>query len=110
MTRTTDRVTTRTTETATDTASATGIDRPIPELGFDEALDELKRTVAELETGGQPLELALARHERAAALLAHCERLLNAAQLRVQQLVGQAGSLRAVDVRPEDAEEAPGAE
>jgi len=79
----------------------------IDALGFDEALDELKRTVAELETGGQALEVALARHERAAALLAHCERLLSAAQLRVAQLVSQAGSLRAVEVQPEDAEEAP---
>ncbi len=90
------------------TNPTTAPDPTIAELGFDEALDELKRTVAELESGGQPLEVALARHERAAALLAHCEGLLNAAQLRVAQLVGQAGSLRAVDVRPEDAEEAPG--
>jgi exodeoxyribonuclease VII small subunit len=89
------------------TNQTTAPDPAIAELNFDEALEELKRTVAELESGGQPLEVALARHERAAALLAHCERLLNAAQLRVAQLVGQAGSLRAVDVRPEDAEEAP---
>ncbi len=79
----------------------------IDDLGFDEALDELKRTVSELEAGGQPLETALARHERAAALLQHCERLLDAAQLRVSQLVSQAGALRSVDVKPEDAEEAP---
>lgn len=82
-------------------------ERPIADLGFDEALDELKRTVGELEAGGQPLEDALARHERAAALLQHCERLLDAAQLRVSQLVSQAGTLRAVDVKPDDAEEAP---
>lgn len=82
----------------------------IEDLGFDEALDELKRTVAELEAGGQPLEVALARHERAAALLQHCERLLDAAQLRVSQLVNQAGALRAVEVTPEDAQEASSAD
>jgi exodeoxyribonuclease VII small subunit len=87
----------------TPATPATQAEPPIASLGFDEALDELKRTVAELEAGGQPLEQALARHERAAALLGRCEELLNQAQLRVAQLVSQAGSLRAVDVRPEDA-------
>jgi exonuclease VII small subunit len=37
----------------------------------------------------------------------HCNRLLTEAQLRVQQLVSQSGALKAVDVRPEEAEEAP---
>jgi len=81
-------------------------DPPIEQLGFDEALAELQRTVAELEAGGQPLERALALHERGAALMERCNRLLTDAQLRVQQLVAQAGTLKAVDVRPEDAQEA----
>jgi len=80
-------------------------DRPIDQLGFDEALAELKRTVEELESGGQPLEAALALHERAAALREHCERLLAAAELRLQQLVSGASGPRLVDVRPEDQSE-----
>lgn len=81
-------------------------DTPIEKLGFDEALAELQRTVAELEAGGQPLERALALHERGAALMERCNRLLTEAQLRVQQLVAQSGALKAVDVKPEDAQEA----
>ena len=83
-------------------------DPGIEKLGFDEALAELQRTVAELEAGGQPLEQALALHERGAALLEHCNRLLTDADLRVRQLVAIAGKgLQVVDVKPEDAQEAP---
>ena len=49
---------------------------PIDDLTFDDALAELQRTIAELETGGQPLERTLALHERGAALLERCETLL----------------------------------
>ena len=83
-------------------------DPPIEALGFDEALAQLQRTVAELEAGGQPLEQALALHERGAALLEHCNRLLTEADLRVRQLVAVAGKgLQAVDVKPDEAQEAP---
>jgi exodeoxyribonuclease VII small subunit len=76
-------------------------------LTFDEALAELQRTVAELETGGQPLEAALALYERGVALQARCERLLGDAELRVQQLVARAGgALETREVQVEDATEA----
>ena len=72
--------------------------RPVADLTFDEALAELQRTIAELETGGQPLERTLALHERGAALLEHCETLLRSAELRMRQLVSKGGDLRTVDV------------
>jgi exodeoxyribonuclease VII small subunit len=79
----------------------------IEALSFDAAFDELQRVVAELEQGGQPLEETISRYERAVALQRHCERLLTEAQLRVQQLMARpGGTLQAVDVRPEDAQEA----
>jgi exodeoxyribonuclease VII small subunit len=81
-------------------------DTPIDQLPFDDALAELQRTVAELETGGQPLEQALALHERGAALIEHCNRLLSDAELRMKQLVARSSGVEAVDVRPEDAAEA----
>jgi exodeoxyribonuclease VII small subunit len=82
-------------------------DPAIEQMGFDEALAELQRTVGQLEAGGQPLEQALALHERGAALLEHCNRLLTDADLRVRQLVTTAGKgLQAVDVKPEEAQEA----
>jgi exodeoxyribonuclease VII small subunit len=84
-------------------------DPAIDALSFDDALAELQRTVAELEAGGQPLEGAIALYERGVALQARCEKLLTNAELRVQQLVAQAGrALETRDVRPEDAAEDPG--
>ena len=72
--------------------------RPVSDLTFDDALAELQRTIAELETGGQPLERTLALHERGAELLAHCETLLRSAELRMRQLVSKGGSLETVEV------------
>jgi len=73
-------------------------ERPVADLTFDDALAELQRTIAELETGGQALERTLALHERGAALLEHCETLLKSAELRMRQLVSKGGGLQTVDV------------
>ena len=72
--------------------------RPVTDLTFDDALAELQRTIAELETGGLPLERTLALHERGAALLERCETLLRSAELRMRQLVSKGGNLETVDV------------
>ena len=90
----------------TPPAADASADPTIGSLAFDDALAELQRTVAELETGGQPLEQAIALYERGVALHERCSRLLTEAELRVQQLVTRAGgALAAVDVRPEEASE-----
>ena len=89
---------------------ATTTDPAIDALGFDDALAELQRTVAELEAGGQPLEAAIALYERGVALQARCEKLLGDAELRVQQLVARVGgALETRDVRPDEATEDPAA-
>lgn len=89
--------------------ATTPSDQAIDALTFDDALVELQRTVAELEAGGQPLEVAIALYERGVALQARCERLLGDAELRVQQLVARAGGvLETRDVSPDDAAEDPG--
>ena len=67
------------------------LSRAIEALAFDDALAELQRTVAELEAGGQPLEAAIACTSAASRSSEHCERLLDDAELRVQQLVQRAG-------------------
>lgn len=83
-------------------------DPAIDALSFDDALDQLQRSVVELEAGGQPLEAAIALYERGVALQARCETLLADAELRVQQLVARAGGvLDTRDVRPEDAGDEP---
>lgn len=75
----------------TTPAVPSSIGPAIDELSFDDALAELQRTVADLEAGGQPLEVAIALYERGVSLKARCERLLTDAELRVQQLVARAG-------------------
>ena len=89
---------------ATARATAPATDPAIETLSFDDALADLQRTVTELESGGQPLEASITLYERGVALQARCERLLSEAELKVQQLMAQAGgAITARDVRPEDA-------
>jgi exodeoxyribonuclease VII small subunit len=77
---------------------------PIADLSFDDALASFQRTVAELESGGLPLERALALFERGTALHEHLARLLTEAELKVQQLVTRAGgALDTIDVAPDAA-------
>lgn len=66
--------------------------RPIDTLTFEEALAELEAIVRALESGQGRLEEAVAQYERGAALRAHCDRLLAAAEQKVQAIVeGAAG-------------------
>jgi exodeoxyribonuclease VII small subunit len=89
----------RTTVTGpTETQAPDDAAPPIADLSFDDALAELQRTIAELETGGLPLERTLALHERGAALLEHCETLLRGAELRMRQLVAKGSGLETVEV------------
>jgi exodeoxyribonuclease VII small subunit len=59
----------------------------ISTLSFEQALAELERIVAELESGQAPLERSIEMYERGAALKAHCERRLEAARLRVEKII-----------------------
>ncbi|MFQ5857138.1 MAG: exodeoxyribonuclease VII small subunit [Anaerolineae bacterium] len=59
----------------------------IEELSFEEAFDELKKTVEQLEDNDLPLEQALSLFERGTILAQRCEELLDQAELRVKQLV-----------------------
>ncbi|HEX7347063.1 MAG TPA: exodeoxyribonuclease VII small subunit [Candidatus Limnocylindrales bacterium] len=81
-------------ERAADASAGT----PPGDLTFDDALAELQRTIAELESGNLPLERTLALHERGAALLERCETLLRSAELRMRQLVAKGSTLQTVEV------------
>jgi exodeoxyribonuclease VII small subunit len=59
----------------------------ISTLSFEAALAELERIVAELESGKAELERSIQVYERGAALKAHCEAKLKAAQLRVEKII-----------------------
>ncbi len=96
-----------TTEPTTDQAPpASGADAaaPVEGLSFDDAFAQLRAVVTELEAGGLSLEETIARTERAVALQRHCERLLGAAELRIQQLIARPGG--GLDVREITADEA----
>jgi exodeoxyribonuclease VII small subunit len=55
-------------------------------LSFEAALDKLETIVAELESGGLPLEQALAKFEEAVLLKQQCETLLASAEARIEEL------------------------
>jgi exodeoxyribonuclease VII small subunit len=63
-----------------------GSERPLPELSFEEAFDELGSVVQKLEGGDLPLEEAIRLYERGMGLARRCGEALDAAELRVQQL------------------------
>ena len=60
-------------------------------MNFEEALAELDETVRQLEAGDLPLDESLALFERGQRLSARCQGLLQAAELKVQQLAPKAG-------------------
>lgn len=59
----------------------------IENLSFEEAFNELEEVVQQLEAGDLTLDQAMALFERGMTLTAHCNAQLDAAELRVQQLV-----------------------
>lgn len=66
-------------------------------MSFEEALEELEATVAQLEAGELTLEESLALFERGQKLAALCNRQLEQASLRVEQLT-EYGEIVEVDV------------
>ncbi len=62
--------------------------KPAESLTFEEAYAELQTLVEALEGNQNALEEAIALFERGQALIARCASLLDAADLRVQQLTG----------------------
>jgi exodeoxyribonuclease VII small subunit len=63
----------------------------IAAMSFEDALSELEKIVAVLESGKAPLERSIEVYERGAALKAHCEKKLEAARLRVEKIVVGSG-------------------
>ncbi|MFT3995786.1 MAG: exodeoxyribonuclease VII small subunit [Asticcacaulis sp.] len=55
-------------------------------LSFEDALAQLERIVAELESGQAPLEKSLDLYKRGATLKALCEQRLEAARLQVEKI------------------------
>ena len=62
-------------------------ERPVVEsLSFEQALAELERIVSDLERGDVPLDRSIEIYERGEALKKHCEKLLKAAEDRIEKI------------------------
>jgi len=64
---------------------------PNPE-SFEAAYRELQQVVAQLESGDLDLERAVQLFERGSLLVAHCEGVVAAAELRVTRLAAESAS------------------
>lgn len=66
------------------TESQIGPGRPVEELSYEEAKDELVTIVATLESGSASLEESMRLWERGEALAGHCTKWLDQAQAAVE--------------------------
>lgn len=61
-------------------------DSDIKRMSFEEALDALERIVSDLERGDVALDVSIRIYERGEKLKNHCERLLSAAEDRIEKI------------------------
>lgn len=63
--------------------------KPVAELSFEQALDELDGLVRRMESGDLPLDEAVAAYRRGAELAQHCQGKLAAAEQEIRKLDGE---------------------
>ena len=71
-------------------ASSKNTQKTVEELSYEEALAELEQIVSALEGEQNQLETAIRLFERGQALASRCSVLLEAAELKVKQVNGDA--------------------
>jgi exodeoxyribonuclease VII small subunit len=69
-------------------SASKNIQKPVEELTYEEAHSELEEIVSALEEEQNQLEVAIKLFERGQALASRCGVLLEAAELKVKQVVG----------------------
>lgn len=82
-------------------AEAEGAPAPVGTLSFEAALAELEQVVAKLESSSVALEESIMLYARGAALRAHCDEKLKAAEARVEEITRSADGTvgaRGVDI------------
>jgi exodeoxyribonuclease VII small subunit len=62
---------------------------PVEELTYEQAFAELESIIAVLESEDRTLDESLAKFERGQVLAKHCADLLEKAELKIQQLIGE---------------------
>ncbi len=60
--------------------------KPTKRLKFEEAMQRLDEIVAAMESGQIGVEESIAKYEEAMALAAHCRRILEEAEQRIQKI------------------------
>ena len=60
--------------------------KDVTKLSFEDALEELKQIVANLEGGQGKLDQAIEAYQRGAALKRHCEAKLREAQEKIEKI------------------------
>lgn len=63
-----------------------GMEAPVDDLSFEDALKELERIVARLESGDASLDESITLYERGDRLRARCAERLDAAQARIESI------------------------
>ncbi len=58
----------------------------IASMSFEQALQQLETIVGDLEKGDVPLDKSIEIYERGEALKRHCEKLLKAAENRIEKI------------------------
>ncbi len=71
--------------------------KDIQKMKYEEAMQELEKVLADLENGSLELEAMLEKFELGKELLAHCQELLEKAELQIQE-VKQISASKAEDV------------
>ncbi|TMV84898.1 exodeoxyribonuclease VII small subunit [Thioclava sp. BHET1] len=64
---------------------------PVAEMTFEQAMAALEQVVGQLERGDVPLEQSIALYEKGAALKAHCDAKLKAAEEKVELIRAREG-------------------
>ena len=64
---------------------------PVAEMTFEQAMAALEQVVGQLERGDVPLEQSIALYEKGAALKAHCDAKLKAAEEKVELIRSREG-------------------
>ncbi|EAU40879.1 exodeoxyribonuclease VII small subunit [Fulvimarina pelagi HTCC2506] len=78
-------------------------DSDIKRMSFEQAMASLERIVTDLERGDVPLDRSIRIYERGEKLKNHCDRLLSAAEDKVEKIkLNRAG--KPVGVEPLDPE------
>ncbi len=67
-------------------------EKSVEDMSFEEAMAALEQVVSKLERGDVPLDQSIELYERGAALKAHCEKRLKAAEEKVSLItLGEGG-------------------